>query len=80
MDAVVSLNLTTGTSAAVGPEVYDSPITIAGSIVIMEIVFWSAPYDLWIVLVREHTPRVWPPEAKVREVTLDEVEAMFPRV
>ena len=75
MDRVgVSLNLTNGVSRFL-PDAefgaFDTALWVCAGMVVMEIVYWSPPFNGWVYLVREHTRRVMPEGA--REITVDEL-------
>lgn len=40
---------------------YGSPLFVLGTFTVMEVVFFSMTHQVWIVLVRERTPRVMAP-------------------
>lgn len=51
---------------------FSAPLFITGALVVAEVVFWSAPFSTWIVLVRDPTSRPFP--AGVREVAAGELD------
>lgn len=72
----LSLNLTQGTSRQLSDDevaAYSAPLFVTGGMACMEVVFWSAAFGLWVVLVRDHTQRLFPPGGSAREVTPDEL-------
>lgn len=54
-------------------EAFSAPVFITGSLVCVEVVFWSAPWATWIVLVRDRTGRSFP--QGYREVAVEELDA-----
>jgi hypothetical protein len=71
-----SVNLTDGRSRPLDDtEVawFSAPLIITGKLVILEVVFWSQPYQRWIHLVRDHTERIFNPDHPALEVTVDEM-------
>lgn len=70
---MLSWNATHGTLERVDPSVYQAPLLVTAGVNVAEMVFWSTTYNLWIVLVRGHTDRSWPPTAQTREVDVDEL-------
>ena len=70
-----SLNLTDPafTRQLTGPEcVHSAPLFITGALVVVEVIFWSARWSTWIVLVRDRTGRQFP--AGYREVAAGELD------
>jgi hypothetical protein len=39
---------------------FAAPLFITGALIVVEVVFWSARWSTWIVLVRERTTRQFP--------------------
>lgn len=53
-------------------EAFSAPMFITGALICAEVVFWSAPWSTWIVLVRDRTGRSFPEGA--REVATHELD------
>jgi hypothetical protein len=69
-----SINLTTGERQSVDASMYSTPLFIEAGVVVAEVVFWSARFQSWIVLVRDRTGRTWAPEQQVTEVAAAELD------
>jgi hypothetical protein len=56
---------------------FKSPLFISPLAVVLEVVFWSAPHNTWLHLVRDYTGRTLGPQA--RELSVSDIEAAWAR-